>query len=111
MGECEVPRIELLRFQEQVQARDLARTREWIAQEERRLAEIAARRPPPPPPEWLIEMGIGQGRQLVAVYQGGCKMTGSRVKPVPAEEARRLIGENGALACGICRPDTELGML
>lgn len=111
MSEGEVSRIELLRFLERVQVRDLARTREWIGQEEQRLVEIAARRPPPPPPDWLIEVGIGQGHRLVAVHQGWCKMTGSRVKPVPVEEARRLIGENGSLACQLCRPDTVLGML
>lgn len=104
-------RIELLRFLERVQVRDLARTRAWIGKEEQRLAEIAARLPPPLPPAWLIELGIGQGRRLVAVHQGWCTMTGSRVKPVSVEEARRLIGENGSLACQLCRPDTGLGML
>ncbi|MCG7523011.1 DUF6233 domain-containing protein [Streptomyces sp. OfavH-34-F] len=56
-------------------------------------------------------MSIGQGHRLVAVHHGSCRMTGSRVKPVQAEEARRLIGEDGSLACQLCRPDTELGML
>ncbi|MFE7577637.1 DUF6233 domain-containing protein [Streptomyces sp. NPDC057521] len=111
MSEGEGSRLELLRFLERVRVRDLARTREGISQEEQRLAEIASRLPPPPPPHWLVEMGIGQSHRLIAVHQGGCKLTGSRVKPVSAVEARRLIGENGALACGICRPDTELGML
>jgi hypothetical protein len=32
-------RLEMLRFLERVQAADLERTRRWIAEEERRLAE------------------------------------------------------------------------
>jgi hypothetical protein len=49
----------LLRFLERIQERDLARTRRWIVDEERREAEhrrsIEAR---PPVPDWLIEQSI-----------------------------------------------------
>ncbi|MET8826060.1 hypothetical protein ABZX40_13390 [Streptomyces sp. NPDC004610] len=52
-----VSRLDLLRFLERVQERDLARTRRWIAEEEERETEqqrgAAAR---PPRPDWLIEI-------------------------------------------------------
>ncbi|MGW6207492.1 DUF6233 domain-containing protein [Streptomyces sp. NPDC055089] len=104
-------KIEPLRFLERVQMRDLARTRKWIRDEEQHLADIAARRPPPPPRDWLLERGIGQARRPVAVHQGCCRLTGSRVKPISTDEARRLLDEDSSLACQLCRPDTELGML
>ncbi|MCQ4206435.1 hypothetical protein [Streptomyces longispororuber] len=52
--------LDLLRFLERSQEWDLARTRRWIADEERRQAEHAlgvANRPPEP--DWLIERGSG----------------------------------------------------
>ncbi|WP_037898135.1 hypothetical protein [Streptomyces sp. NRRL S-920] len=55
-------RIEVLRFLERVQERDLARTRRWIADEERREAErIRGLRARPPAPDWLIELGHSPG--------------------------------------------------
>lgn len=104
-------RLDLLRFLERVQERDLARTRWWIDREERRLAEVAARQPPPPPPDWVVEQGIGVGRRTVAVHQGWCTMAGSRTKAIPRDQALRLLGEDNRLACQHCRPDTELGVL
>ncbi|MEU2402791.1 DUF6233 domain-containing protein [Streptomyces rubiginosohelvolus] len=107
----EATRLDLLRFLERVQEQDLARTRHWITTEERRLAESAARRPPPPPPDWVLEAGIGAGRRPVAVHQGFCKPQGARVRAISGEEARRLIAADTGLACQLCRPDTELGLL
>ncbi|AWL37137.1 MULTISPECIES: DUF6233 domain-containing protein [Streptomyces] len=104
-------RLDLLRFLERIQERDLARTRQWIIEEQQRLAEIAARQPPPPPPDWLVEQGIGVGRPIVAVHQGGCRMAGKRTAPIPRGEALRLLGEDTGRACQQCRPDTELGVL
>ncbi|MER5677380.1 DUF6233 domain-containing protein [Streptomyces sp. NPDC002238] len=106
-----VPRLDLLRFLERVQERDLARTRAWIQAEEQRQAEHAARRPPPPPPDWVVEQGIGVGHQVVAVHQGWCTMAGRRVQPVLRDEALRLIAEDTGRACQQCRPDTDLGVL
>ncbi|MFC7869661.1 DUF6233 domain-containing protein [[Kitasatospora] papulosa] len=111
MNESEVPRLDLLRFLERVQERDLARTRAWIQAEEQHQAEIAARRPSPPPPDWVVEQGIGVGHQVVAVHQGWCRMAGRRVRPVPRDEALRLVAEDTGRACQQCRPDTDLGVL
>ncbi|GGT77640.1 hypothetical protein GCM10010207_87480 [Streptomyces atratus] len=94
-----------------VREQDLTRARSWCDAEERRLAEVAARQPPSPPPDWVVEQGIGQGRWIVAVHQGYCRPAGPRVKPVGADEARRLLAMDTGLACQLCRPDTELGVL
>ncbi|MFD9571939.1 DUF6233 domain-containing protein [Streptomyces sp. NPDC059982] len=101
------PRLELLRFLERVQLRDLRRTRDWIADEERHAAAEAARRPAPPP-EWLIEHGIGTGRPPVRVHVGTCWDTKSRCTAATADQARRALAET-VPACPHCRPDTALG--
>jgi hypothetical protein len=103
-------RLDLLRFLERVQVGDLARTRDWIAAEEQRLAVEAARQPPPPPPDWLLEHGIGAGRPPVRVHVGDCWDTRTRCKPATADAARRALAE-GVEACTHCRPDTALGVL
>ncbi|MFD3646359.1 DUF6233 domain-containing protein [Streptomyces cyaneofuscatus] len=105
----EVPRLDLLRFLERVQERDLARTRAWIQAEEQRLAEAAARQPPPSPPDYVVQNGLGRGPALV--HQGFCEPQGARVRAIPADEARRLLSADMGLACQLCRPDTELGLL
>ncbi|MFJ8827705.1 DUF6233 domain-containing protein [Streptomyces sp. NPDC102467] len=106
-------RLDLLRFLERVQEGDLARTRRWLADEERRETErarAAAHRPPAP--DWLIEQGIGQGRRPVNVHAGHCVMAPKppRVRAVTQEQARQALGER-VEACPHCRPDTELGVL
>ncbi|MFJ8224935.1 DUF6233 domain-containing protein [Streptomyces griseus] len=111
MNEQEVSRLDLLRFLERVQERDLARTRTWIATEEQRRATAAARRPPPPPPDYVLEAGIGQERRPVAVHQGFCRPSDVRSRAINADEARRLIAADTDLACQFCRPDTALGLL
>ncbi|MFD8233667.1 DUF6233 domain-containing protein [Streptomyces sp. NPDC059696] len=103
-------RLALLRFLERVQVRDLARTRRWIADEERRQAEhrrgLEAR---PPAPDWLIERGLS-GREAVYVHVGGCWTAGRRSKGVDRDHARRALAE-GVKPCPQCRPDTELGFV
>lgn len=110
MSDRSPSRLDVLRFLERVQLRDLERTRRWIADEERREAErlrgLAAR---PPVPDWILEMSLG-GRHPVAVHVGGCHMSGKRPRPITRDEAvRALAGQ--VEACSHCRPDTELGVL
>ncbi|MFJ9822717.1 hypothetical protein ACIRU3_47670 [Streptomyces sp. NPDC101151] len=51
--------LDLLRFLERVQERDLARTRRWIANEERRQQERArGEAARPAPPDWLLDYGL-----------------------------------------------------
>ncbi|MFF1399366.1 hypothetical protein ACFVZD_36905 [Streptomyces sp. NPDC058287] len=64
----EIHQLDALRFLERVQERDLARTRRWIADAERREAErLHGEQARPPAPDWLIELGIGSGRAPVYV--------------------------------------------
>ncbi|MGW6203704.1 DUF6233 domain-containing protein [Streptomyces sp. NPDC055089] len=109
--ESSTSKLEQLRFLVRVREQDLARARRWCEAEERRLAEVAARLPLPPPPHWTVEQGIGQGRRVAAVHQGFCRPAGPRVRPVGMDEARRLLAMDTGLACQLCRPDTELGVL
>ncbi|MYR93079.1 MULTISPECIES: DUF6233 domain-containing protein [unclassified Streptomyces] len=109
MNEREVSRLDLLRFLERVQERDLARTRGWIKAEEQRLAELANRRPPPPPPDYVVQHGLGRGPAIV--HQGFCEPQAARVRAISADEARRLLSADAGLACQLCRPDTALGLL
>ncbi|MEE4493551.1 DUF6233 domain-containing protein [Streptomyces sp. BE230] len=111
MSENSTSRVEQLRFLVRVREQDLTRARDWLAAEERRLAELAARRPPPPPPDWVVEQGIGVGRRVVAVHQGWCRMAGSRTKAISRDQVLSLLAEDGRLACQQCRPDTALGVL
>jgi hypothetical protein len=110
VSDVQPSRLDLLRFLERVQVRDLKRTRDWIAAEEKRLAVDEARRPAPPPPDWLLEHGIGAGRPPVRVHLGDCWDTRTRCKPATADLARRALAE-GVEACTHCRPDTALGVL
>jgi hypothetical protein len=104
-------RLALLRFLQQVQERDLARTRRWIADEERREAErqrgIEAR---PPAPDWLIEQGLNRDSPPVQVHVGDCWNAGKRTRGIRRDEALRALAD-GVKACGACRPDSELGFL
>lgn len=104
-------RLALLRFLERVQQRDLQRTRQWIADEERREAErqrgIAAR---PPQPDWLLEVGLNRDSAPVYVHAGGCWNAGGRSRGVPRDAALRALAD-GVAACPHCRPDSALGYL
>ncbi|MEU9214824.1 DUF6233 domain-containing protein [Streptomyces sp. NPDC048415] len=106
------PRLDLLRFLERVQERDLARTRRWIAEEERRETERRrGEQRRPPVPDWVLQLGIGQGRPPVSVHTGDCHMAkGSRVKPITEDQARRALYEH-VPACTHCNPDAILGVL
>ncbi|MGA5032334.1 DUF6233 domain-containing protein [Streptomyces cellulosae] len=109
MGESGTSRLAMLRFLERVQERDLARTRQWIAEEERREAErqrgMEAR---PPARDWLLERGLNKHSAPVYVHVGGCWNSGKRSDGVSREQALRALAE-GVPACSHCRPDTELG--
>ncbi|MGW7083302.1 DUF6233 domain-containing protein [Streptomyces sp. NPDC054871] len=103
-------RLDLLRFLERVQERDLARTRHWIAGEERRETERKrGEQARPLAPDWLIEQGL-DGRVPVYVHVGNCHMAGKRSRGVTQDQARRALCEQ-VDACPHCRPDTELGVL
>ncbi|MFF8784878.1 DUF6233 domain-containing protein [Streptomyces sp. NPDC015125] len=65
---------------------------------------------PPPPPDWVVQPGIGRDAHPVAVHVGGCGAAGQRARPISREQAVRALTE-GIEACGLCRPDTELGIL
>ncbi|MGW2523951.1 DUF6233 domain-containing protein [Streptomyces sp. NPDC001617] len=111
MNETVPSRLALLRFLERVQERDLARTRRWIADEERREAErhrgIQAR---PPTPDWLIELGLNRDAPPTYVHVGNCWSTGRHSRGISRDQARRALAD-GVKACPQCQPDTALGML
>jgi hypothetical protein len=104
-------RLEVLRFLERVQERDLARTRRWIVDEECREVErqrgIQAR---PPVPEWLIELGLNRHAPPVYVHVGDCWNAGKRSRGISRDQARRALAD-GVKACPQCQPDTALGVL
>lgn len=73
--------------------------------------ERARRRPMPEPPRWWIEYGIGVSRRPDRVHTGACRIT-NRGKPAVREaiiEVLRTVPS--AIACPLCRPDSELGLL
>ncbi|ANJ12136.1 DUF6233 domain-containing protein [Streptomyces parvulus] len=111
MNEPGPTRLAVLRFLERVQLRDLARTRRWIADEERIAAErqrgIEAR---PAPPDWLLEQGLNGHSPPVYVHAGDCWNTGKNSKGISQDQARRALAD-GTKACPHCRPDTALRML
>ncbi|WP_328876987.1 DUF6233 domain-containing protein [Streptomyces sp. NBC_00299] len=45
----------------------------------------------PRPPEWIVELGIGDGRPPIEVQAGDCRMAGHRRRRVSREEARRRL--------------------
>ncbi|MFB7657903.1 MULTISPECIES: DUF6233 domain-containing protein [unclassified Streptomyces] len=111
MNEPDPTRLTVLRFLERVQLRDLARTRKWIKDEERRAAEeqcgIEAR---PAPPDWLLERGLNGHSPPVYVHTGDCWNVGRNSTGIEQEQARQAIA-TGIKACPHCRPDTALHML
>lgn len=103
-------RLALLRFLERVQERDLARTRQWIADEERREKERQhGEQARPPAPDWLIEHRL-QEHRAVYVHAGGCWNAGKRSRGVTREQAVRALAD-GVDPCPACRPDAALGIL
>ncbi|MER5347751.1 DUF6233 domain-containing protein [Streptomyces mirabilis] len=55
----------------------------------------------------MVELGIGSGRPPIEVHMGGCYAAGKRRRPVPRDEARRLL-TSGVRACTHCKPDAQL---
>lgn len=81
----------------------IAAVRQREAEQERgRLAGL-------PGPEWVVELGIGQGRPPVEVHAGHCYAIGKRRQPISRDEARRLL-DAGLRACSHCAPNTILDM-
>lgn len=107
-------RLEMLHFARRVvekQARvQLEQIDGWIAAEQQRAADRARRLPPKPPPDFVVQHGVGRGGRPIGVHHGYCTPLGVRVKEVAPDDARRLIAEDGDLACPLCRPDSTLGM-
>jgi hypothetical protein len=104
-----VSRLAQLRFLERMQQRDLARTRLWIAEEERREAERQrGARARPPTPDWLLERGLNGQAPPVYVHAGGCWNAGKRSRGIARDQALRALAD-GVPACSHCRPDAALG--
>ncbi|MER5474218.1 DUF6233 domain-containing protein [Streptomyces sp. NPDC002685] len=80
------------------------------AHEEREAEQERGRQNRPAEPDWVVELGIGNGRPPIEVHVGGCYAAGKRRRPVPRDEARRLL-TSGVRACGHCQPDTALEIL
>jgi hypothetical protein len=103
-------RLEALRFLERVQKRDLARTRRWIAAEERGIAEhrrgLQAR---PPAPDWLLEQGLN-GHRPVYVHADDCWSTGKRSHAITRDQAVQALTDGRIDPCPQCRPDTTPGI-
>ncbi|MFB6771128.1 DUF6233 domain-containing protein [Streptomyces sp. NPDC056337] len=78
--------------------------------EQREREEQQGRERRPPPPEWLLEQGLNRDSPPVQVHVGGCWNAGKRRRGITRDEALRALIE-GVKACGVCRPDTELGYL
>ncbi|MFJ7209473.1 DUF6233 domain-containing protein [Streptomyces sp. NPDC098789] len=73
--------------------------------------ERARRRPLREPPRWWIEYGIGVSRRPDRVHTSACRMT-TRGKPSTRESVTEVLRTvPSAIACPLCRPDTELGLL
>ncbi|MEU4729578.1 DUF6233 domain-containing protein [Streptomyces sp. NPDC023588] len=89
----------------------LARVDEKITTVRAADAEKARRRPPPEPPQWWIEYGIGARRAPERAHTGDCALT-SRGRPATAQSVRELLlTAPDVVACPLCRPDSELGLL
>jgi hypothetical protein len=80
------------------------------ALQEREAEQEQGRQNRPEEPDWVVELGIGNGRPPIEVHVGGCYAAGKRRRPVPRDEARRLL-TSGVRACGHCQPDTALQIL
>ncbi|MGI3198646.1 DUF6233 domain-containing protein [Streptomyces sp. GLT-R25] len=70
----------------------LQRIDDKIAALQKREAERErGQRARPAEPEWIVELGIGDGRPPAEVHVGGCYAAGKRRRPVGRDEARRLL--------------------
>jgi hypothetical protein len=104
----DLPRLRVLETWLQL---TLDEVRRAITAAERREVErqrgIEAR---PPAPDWLIELGLNRDAPPVQVHVGDCWNAGKRHRGIGREEALRALAD-GVKACGVCRPDSELGFL
>ncbi|MEU1042386.1 DUF6233 domain-containing protein [Streptomyces sp. NPDC005551] len=90
----------------------------WLERIDRKIAAVRrkeaeqeqGRRNRPPAPDWIVELGIGDGRLPVELHAGDCYAAGKRRRPVGREEARRLLA-SGLRACTHCEPEHRLGIL
>ncbi|MFD7713294.1 DUF6233 domain-containing protein [Streptomyces sp. NPDC059785] len=90
----------------------------WLERIDRKIAAVRQREAEqrrgrdsrPAPPEWIVELGIGEGRPPVELHAGDCYAAGKRRRPVGREEARRLLA-TGLRACTHCDPAQRLGIL
>lgn len=113
-------RLAAARFHRNVLVGDLARTDRWIAQLEREVSEEQARqkRAKVPPPEWALQRGVGRGLPTIHTTLGesadrcwGADVDYVRIQPTTREKALRVLTEQQAVPCDMCRPDTILGLL
>ncbi|WP_028805889.1 DUF6233 domain-containing protein [Streptomyces sp. 142MFCol3.1] len=61
-----------------------------------------------PSPDWVVELGIGDGRPPLLVHAGWCR-EGKRKRPISAQDAIHFIVD-GVEPCGRCHPHQELGL-
>ena len=80
------------------------------AAEQRAREEEHGCRARPAPPEWIVELGIGEGRPPVQVHAGDCYAAGKRRRAVDRDEARRLLSA-GLPGCTHGRPDIQLHII
>jgi len=103
-GEDQVSRLQLLYGLRSYPTRELRRVDAWIAREQQRQRERQrGNQSRPPTPDWLVELGIGQGRPAVMVHVGGCDMVQGRWRAVGRAEAwrRRDAGVDGCTHCEV----------
>ncbi|MEU0947050.1 DUF6233 domain-containing protein [Streptomyces canus] len=96
VNDSSLSRLDLLRFLERAQEREVERQR-----------GIRTR---PPTPEWLIELGLNRHAAPVYVHVGECWNAGKRSRGISRDQARRAPAD-GVKACPQCQPDRALGML
>ncbi|MEV7728825.1 DUF6233 domain-containing protein [Streptomyces sp. NPDC087917] len=89
----------------------LARVDERISAVQAAEDDRSRRRPPPEPPRWWIEYGIGVSRRPDRVHTGACRVT-NRGRPASREAVLEVLRTvPSVIACPLCRPDSELGLL
>ncbi|MEU8591622.1 hypothetical protein AB0C59_32215 [Streptomyces sp. NPDC048664] len=111
-GEQPVDRLAQLDFLERVQLQELARTRQWIADDRRRAQERArsrARRPVPP--AYALELDQSGG-PAVHMPRWGLPLDPqmARTRPMTADQARDALPWESVPPRAFYRPDSALGL-